>query len=411
MARLDPGVVLAERFRVEQPVPFADSQPAFLAIDQVTGDRLLAFDVPLEVSSALRSAVGVQHPHLATVRAIVAHEDTDVLLTEYVPGLGAEAFADGAPRLTHVDAVRFILRVLDALLALHNGGAAHGLVRPAAVILDPPEGRSRPVLTFAPIPNTAAPYRSPERGAAGPASPRDDDWAAAALLYRLLTGRDPPAQGIKNEEELTLAGLDDELLRAALDHALSSDAEKRNADLQPMRRELARWFAEHAGDDTGGSSMSHRPPPPLPPDTSHPSESLGGSTAGVAILPAGTSPSQAPGVSKSMPTVLEPRRKRWWIGVLAGVAVVAGLGASKIVASIRAKPQVTVVETSRPTTTTEAPTAVSLGEVAVTGQSDSDGGGGNRLASCVGAHLPKDAFRKTPDLSWFCTETDSASGR
>jgi hypothetical protein len=402
LAKLDPGVVLAERFRVEHELPFPDAQSAFVTIDQESGDRLVAFDVALDISSALRPGVGVSHPHLATIRGIVAHEDTDVLLFEHVAGHDAEGFADGVARLTRVDTVRFVLRVLDALQALHQAGACHGLVRPTAVVIDP-EGRARPVLRFAPPVSGPSPYRNPERGDGAP-SVEDDTWAATAVLFRLLTGRDPPGTGFANEGEVASAGVDDGLIAAAIAHGLASDTANRSPDLQRLRRELAHWFAEHAGDDSGGSSKELRPPP-LPPRASVPP-----SAQGVEMPLATTMPSHTPGFTTSVPSAPKRKGRGVMVGAFAVLAVVIGLGAAYLVSAFRAKPRVKVVQTpASGQLAGPAPSAVSLGDIAVTGESET-AGSGDRLTSCVTAHLPKGSLKKSPDLGWLCTETDPRNG-
>ena len=400
---LASGVVIAERFRVENAVPFPEARTAFIATDIASDDRVLAFDAELAAGDALRAGVGIHHKHLATVRGLVAHGTSDVLLSDYVPGLTVEAFADGTPRLSRVDTVRFMLRALDALQALHHAGAVHGFLRPACIVLEP-EGRPRPVVTFAPPTLQTSPYHSPERGASGPPSVADDSWAAGALLFRLLTGRDLPTAGVASADELTLAGLDDEILREALVHALASDQTQRSVDLQPLRRELARWFAEHAGDDAGHSSMSLHTPPPLPATASAPPAS-----SRLMDVPPTSSPSGAPGLSTSMRSPPARSRKGLMLG-LAGAAAVVGLGAAWGVSALRAKPTVkTVAIAASPAGGAPTTTAVSLGEVAVTGDTEGDGGG-NLLASCVTNHLPKDSFRKQPDVSWLCGETDPRAG-
>ncbi len=396
---LEPGVVIADRFRIDEPIAFAEAGPAFLATDQESKDRLLVFEVQLAEADALRPAVAVQHPHLGVVVGLVAHGERDVLLAQYVPGLSVEAFADGASRLSKVDAVRFALRILDALLALHQAGAAHGFLRPAAVVMEP-EARPRPVVTFAPSLLALSTYRSPERGEAGSPSVADDSWAAGALLYRMLTGKDPAAVGYMSEDEVGAAGIDDPVLRAALFHSLAADPSKRSDTLQPLRRELARWFADHAGDGSSHSSMMSRPPP-LPPG-------LPGSSGSV---PPPAPVSGAPPFSKSMPTEVAARKKTSTPLVFAAVAAVLGLGAAWGVSAWRSRPKVTVITTAAPQETgaAVAPSAVSLGEVAVTGESEGEGGV-DRSLSCVAAYFPKDTFKKAPDLTWLCAEVDPRAG-
>lgn len=395
---LEPGVVVADRFRVDEPMAFAEAGPAYLATDQESGEKVLVFDAELAEADALRPGVAVQHPHLATVIGLVAHGQRDVLITQHVKGLSVEAFADGTPRLSRVDAVRFALRMADALLALHSAGAVHGFLRPPALVMEP-EGRPRPVVAFAPSLLSLSAYRSPERGEAGPPSVADDAWAAGALLFRMLTGQDAPAVGFVSEDDVGQAGIDDPVLRAAVFHSLCSDPVIRSDNLQPLRRELARWFAEHAGDGASHSSMMSRPPP-LPPGA-----------PGGSVPPPPPPISGAPPMSKSMPTVVEPKKKSSTPLVFAAIAAVLGLGAAWGVSAWRSRPKVTVIATAAAPqeTAPAAASAVSLGEVAVTGESEGDGGV-DRSLSCVAAYFPKDSFKKAPDLSWLCGETDPRAG-
>ena len=51
---------------------------------------------------------------------------------------------------------------------------------------------------------------------------------------------------------------------------------------------------------------------------------------------------------------------------------------------------------------------VSLAEQPVT--AESAGLSGDGTAACVSAHLPKGAFKKSPDFKWLCKETDPREG-
>lgn len=397
---LAPGVVIADRFRVDETITFEGAAPAFLATDLETEGRLLVFETTLAEADALRPGVAVSHPHLATVAGLVAHGERDVLLAQHEPGLSLPAFTEGNTSLSKVDAVRFALRIFDAVQALHQAGSAHGFLRPASIVMEP-EDRPRPVVAFAPAPLQASAYRSPERGEGGAPSIADDAWAAGALLYRMLLGADPPAKGLSSEDDLASAGVDDPLLRTALFHSLCADPSRRSDTLQPLRRELARWFSDHAGDGSSHSSTMGRPPPPLPANITGPSASR----------PPPPPISGAPPISRSNATELTPRKKKSAPLVFAAVAAVLGLGAAWGVSAWRSRPKVTVITTSAPheAPAPAAPSAVSLGEVAVTGESEGDGGA-DRSLSCVAANFPKDTFKKAPDLRWLCAESDPRAG-
>jgi hypothetical protein len=111
-----------------------------------------------------------------------------------------------------------------------------------------------------------------------------------------------------------------------------------------------------------------------------------------------------------MATELTPRKKRSTPLIFAAVAAVLGLGAAWSVSAWRSRPKVTVIATSAPqeAPAPQQPSAVSLGEVAVTGEEGD--GGFDRALSCVAANFPKDTFKKAPDLSWLCSESDPRAG-
>lgn len=395
-SKLASGVMLADRYRVDEALPLADGSTTFLATDTTTNEKVIAFEVDPETATVLRKAVGVAHSHLATVREVLIADFGHVMIVEHVEGSTADVFADGAPRLTRVDAVRFTLRLLDALGTLHQSGVPHGSVRPVSVVIEPVGERPSPVLSHAP--RTAGPYRRPEHAAGGPPVFEDDVWAIAALLYRLVTGNDPPAQGVAHEEQLKALGIDDSILPGAIAHSLAVDASARNTDLRGLRRELARWLAEHAGEDVAHASTGQGKPPPLPPGQSPP----------VSVA----TPSAAPaGISRSVPA--KPAARRGRVVALAVGGVVLGVGAAYLAFALRPAPKPpapSVATNAASAAPVPPPSAVSLGDIAVTGE-ETDAAIADPLASCVTAHMPKGTFKRPlGDPAWLCTEKDPRAG-
>jgi hypothetical protein len=96
-------------------------------------------------------------------------------------------------------------------------------------------------------------------------------------------------------------------------------------------------------------------------------------------------------------------------------AVMLGVGAAYLAFALRPAPKPTeppaaaaaakVSESAAP-----PPSAVSLGDIAVTGD-DTDAAIADPLASCIVAHLPKGTFKKPPtDVDWLCSEKDPRAG-
>jgi Protein kinase domain len=381
------------RYRVDEPLPSESARPSFSGTDQQTERRVLVCEISAAEAEAQRGARGVEHAHLATLLDVV---ETDgggsAAVSEFVPGVTlAERLAAGGHK-THVDAVRSALRVADALSHLHDAGGIHGAVRPEAVIVEP-QGRAAPVLAYAPSLVGASPFRSPERGVDGPPSVADDTWAVASLLYEMLVGRSPPEHGVASEAELVEAGVTDELLRQALHHSLHHDVAERSSDLRPLKRELARWFVDHAGDDASPHSEHSHPPPPLPPGSTRPPVS-----------------GHVPAVASSMPPARGTRARRL-IPLFAVLAVGAGVGAAYGLSSLRHPKPPLVARApvkSKPAAPKGSAKEINLGEVPVTAHRSAMTG--NKTAACVAGFLPKDAFKEAPDVDWLCTETDPRAG-
>ncbi len=385
------GNKLASRYLVDEELSLEGAAPAFLGTDEQTQQRVIVIPLKAPDTTSLAKVVGLSHAHLATLHELLpGADDNVVLIADYVEGETLEQRLQAVVRKTPLDAVRSALRVADALSHIHDAGGAHGYVRGAGVVLTP-EGRAAPVLGFVPPLIGPTPFHSPERGEHGPPSESDDTWAVAGLLYEMLVGEPPPAHGLSSVDELSKAGIEDETVQAMLLHAMNQSFEDRSHDLKPLKRELARWFVDHA-DDSGLHHDPSHPPPPLPPSSAPPPTSQG-----------------VPGVSASKEPQRVPRRRL--IPMFAVAAILLGLVAAWGVSAFRARPKVKVVQVP-PSAKPAAPASakeIKLSDVPVTGKS-SGMKGGDRTAACVAGYLPQNAFGKTPDLGWICAETDPREG-
>ncbi len=201
----------------------------------------------------------------------------------------------------------------------------------------------------------------------------------------MLTGSPPPSDGYASEGDIEKAGVADAALRAALFHTLTASRPERQSDLRPLRRELARWFVDHAGEEPIAPGQHHATaPPPLPPS----------------VRP----PSHRPPSRLSVPP--PPKGK---VGTFAIGAVVIG-GVVGIALTFLRPKQVRIVSVPGKEAPEAAPTssALELGDVPVTGENDVRLG--SKLATCVAGYLPKGTFGKTPDVEWLCPETDPREG-
>jgi tetratricopeptide (TPR) repeat protein len=153
----------------------------------------------------LKAAAGLSHPNLAKVLGMVEVKGQRCLVTELVPGKNfAEALKAG--RRMSFQQVHGVGRVLaQTLSAIHAKGIVHGSIQPSNIMVasgvikvaDLGLGRLAHAVT------PAESYRAP----AGRLDVAGDLYAAAAVLYHLLTGTHPRAhpQGVGLPLPSTLA--------------------------------------------------------------------------------------------------------------------------------------------------------------------------------------------------------------
>jgi hypothetical protein len=354
----------------------------------------LPTNAPVSVSAVSRSEAerlrpwaGVKHAHLAKLVEIIDVDGDSYLAIVEAPA--GELLAERLRSIGKkhpVDAVRTALRVADALNSLHEAGGSHGRLHPGTVLLAPEQGPEPLVLFGAP---GSREYWPPDSSVNEPPSALTDTWAAGALLYHMLTGSMPPSLGVGAADELTPLGIDNPLLREAVAHVLNKDKHARATTLQPLRRELARWFVEHVGEEPGPHSVASHKPPPLP----------------ASLRPVHGLASAAGRARQSLAPSRGGALKRYLI--LALVAGVLGLGASYTISALR-KPKRVVVEHVLPGAPAKEaasvePGAIDLAEVPVTGK---EGRTGDSVTTCIAGFLPENALSKQANLATFCPASD-----
>jgi len=213
-----PGEVLESTYRVDAVIDGALDAFAGHSIDGDTS--LIIFKLNGADANAIGRAKGVEHMHLAKLLDLLEVGGEKYAIAVRLPGLTLAERLDAIGKKEPVDAVRFALRIADALSSLHDAGACHGSVHPRGILIQV-EGHDPPVLGY--FPSTDVSYRSPERGNEDPPTESDDSWAAAALLHKMLLGTTPPREGYSSEAEVTQAGVTDSALSAALAHALNNN--------------------------------------------------------------------------------------------------------------------------------------------------------------------------------------------
>ena len=386
-----PGEVVESKYRIDAPIDGALDAFAASSVDGSTS--VMLFKVSASAATAMERAIGVEHMHLAKLLEVLDLDGEKYAVAERLPGLTLAERLDDIGKKEPVDAVRYSLRIADALSSLHEAGACHGSVHPRGILIQV-EGHAPPMLGY--FPSTDTGYRSADRGNEDPPTESDDSWAAAALLHKMLLGTTPPREGYASETELRQAGVTDVALLAAMAHALNKDPEQRSRDVRPLKRELARWFVEHAGEEPIAPGPHSSSPPPLPASQ----RTLGGTTSS---MPPTHGPPSSP-----------PKSALRRIVPLAVGGIVVGLLGGWVFNALRPKPtavvapQVSAVPAAVAVPASDKP--IDLGDVPVTGESEKAVAATDKLSSCVMGYLPKNTFGSAPDFSGVCDVTDPRAG-
>ncbi|MEZ0448774.1 serine/threonine-protein kinase, partial [Cellulomonas sp. ICMP 17802] len=197
------GRLVAGRYRLGREIGSGRSAQVHRAVDERLG-RAVALKLlrPGMPSGGLLGAAALDHPHLVHVLDAGVDDGRAFVVLELVHGVTVDQLVECSPR--PAEALAVVAAVLAGLAHAHEQGVLHLDVSPANVLV--PVRRGRPdasgvvVLDVggARVPGPAdaviavsPPYTSPELATASGADARSDVYAAGALLFHLLTGREP----------------------------------------------------------------------------------------------------------------------------------------------------------------------------------------------------------------------------
>lgn len=200
----------------------------------VGGDRLDRLDVESRALAAL------EHPHIASIHAVVSHDDgACAVLADFVDGTTLAKRLTGGTRVPVQEAMDIARQVASALEAAHRRNVVHRDLRPAKVkvtstgtvkVLD--FGLAAILAGPLALRSTASGYLAPEQVDGADADQRSDTWRLALLLYHMITGRQPFEDGRRPTP-------------AAITAALAELPKQVQADLTPF---LARALAIDPAD-------------------------------------------------------------------------------------------------------------------------------------------------------------------
>ncbi len=146
-----------------------------------------------------RIASVLNHPNIVTIHEIGQVDSTHYVATEFVEGITLrERISHGA--ISPHEAIEIARQVASALAVAHRAGIVHRDIKPENIILRP-DGYVKvldfgiaavdlPGATESGIMGTAR-YMSPEQARGETVDPRSDLWSLGVVLYEMLAGRAP----------------------------------------------------------------------------------------------------------------------------------------------------------------------------------------------------------------------------
>ena len=268
--RMDAPLPLAGRYRFLRRLRGTSSGVIWLASDSVAGRTVVVSSVTSTRVSGLKTAVRLEHPHLATLLdlfddispgqipgRVALRPGMAIAVAEYVTGQSLHERLETGP-LKPVRAVMILSKLAGALHVLHGNGGVHGAMSPRSVIIARNDGGVVPILTNLRAAANGA-YCSPERVRGGGPSAEDDTWALHATLYAALTG-DSPYHGKTREElanailsgavpDLTRHGVYDADLQHMVQRGLASDRRARLCSVAELGQALVAWLRAHPPEE------------------------------------------------------------------------------------------------------------------------------------------------------------------
>ena len=220
---LAPGTLVGERYRLLQELGRGAMGCVHRAWDAEAGRLVAVKLVDRESTIAPRFRRGskgllqLRHPGICEATACGRHGGLDYLVTRYYAGVSLDIALRWLGRWEAPNAVRLTISLLEAIAYLHRQGYVHRDVKPSNILLT---SEGRPILAdfdlakpFAANPPDSGVFSrealaSSLRESAGclsgtplylplerlrglPAEPGDDLYAAALVLYQLLTAQLP----------------------------------------------------------------------------------------------------------------------------------------------------------------------------------------------------------------------------
>ena len=258
----DPRTLVAGRYAFAGLLKNSQSVERWVGVEQDSGRRVVLATADSGRLTTLDSARGVKHRHLTGLIEVVRDVDASslpsgkalpagfgVAVAEFVPGTTLHAEL-GRSGMNSSKAVAWVLRLADAVQAMHSAGAVHAALSPRAVIAVPAGRAIAPVLSQLVAPAIGA-FCPPERLKGSAETSPDDVWALHATLYTALT-RQPPYSAPTRDallkqmlsgrpKPLSAFGIDEPALQEIIERGLAYEKRVRVTELTEFIATLDAW--------------------------------------------------------------------------------------------------------------------------------------------------------------------------
>ncbi|MGY1424943.1 protein kinase domain-containing protein [Lysobacter sp. A289] len=217
---LAPGIVLADRFRLESILGIGGMGVVYRATD-------LTLDVPVALKllrpelaqradafdrfrDELLLARQVSHPHVVRIHDLARHGQHWLISMDFVDGTSLDHRIDKQGPLAVEEALQVTRQLAEGLAAAHAKGVVHRDLKPANVLLDAQDnayisdfGVARSLITSGLTQSGTVvgtpDYLSPEQARGDPVDARSDLYALGLILYEMLAGKPPFGGGTMAE--------------------------------------------------------------------------------------------------------------------------------------------------------------------------------------------------------------------
>jgi TolB-like protein/Flp pilus assembly protein TadD len=264
----DPAALIGRNlgcYRVEAVAGRGGMGVVYLARDERLGRKValkllsqgfVAHEAQLErLRDEARTASTLNHPNIVTIHEIGQVDSTLYIATEFIEGVTLRERMAGGAILPKV-ACEIARQVASALGCAHRAGIVHRDIKPENIMLRPdgfvkvldfgiaklmeqesgvvPAAMRTPIVTVQREIWGTTGYMSPEQTAGGKVDARSDLWSLGVVLYEMLAGKLPVANGTPTDVMRAHAPVVPAALRKVVDRCLRKDPATRYQTAEEM---------------------------------------------------------------------------------------------------------------------------------------------------------------------------------